>query len=146
MRKLTLLAAALAAVAALVAAPAGAATKTLTYKGKATNVAKDFNYGKVTVKRQGNKVTYVEIEAVTSSCTTGSILRTLVYSAKSKDHKITSGSNKIKGGKFAIKFLPVSDIDDDEITMSIKFSGSRATGSFSEEGLCNNEGVFSAKR
>jgi hypothetical protein len=145
MRKLLVLA--LVAVAAtVVSSPAGAATKVLTYKGKATNAAKDFNYGKVIVKRQGSKVTYVEIQSVTSSCTTGSILRTLVYSAKSKDHKVTSGSNKIKGGKFAIKFLPVSDIEDDEITMSIKFSGSKATGSFSEEGLCNNEGVFSAKR
>src|SRR5688500_2073817 len=83
----------------VVALPAGAATKTLTYKGQATSTDTSFKYGKVTIKRKGAKVDYIEIKAVSASCNGTSLLRTIVYRSTNKDHKIIKGSNEIKGGK-----------------------------------------------
>lgn len=143
MRKLTVLA---LLSAAFVAAPAGAATTALTYKGQATSTDRSFKYGKVTIKRKGTKVTNIEIKAVTANCSGQSLLRTIVFRAGNRDHKVISGSPTIKGGKMKLTFLPEASVEDVQDTIEIKFSGSKATGKFVEKGLCSAGGVFTAKR
>lgn len=131
---------------ALIAAPAGAATTAYTYKGQATNADKSFRYGKVTIKRKGAKVTNIEIKAVTANCSGQSLLRTIVFRDGNRDHKVISGSPKIKNGTMKLTFLPEASVEDVQDTIQIKFSGSKASGKFVEEGLCSAGGVFTAKR
>ena len=136
----------LIAVTALIAVPATAATKTHTYKGQATSVDPDFKYGKVTIKRKGARVAYVEIKAVTATCSGQALLRTIVYRHGSKEMKVLSGGSAIRGGKMKVKYLPEKTVEDAETTIQMTFNGSKVKGKFKEEGLCSDEGLFKAKR
>jgi hypothetical protein len=132
--------------AAIVAVPAGAATKASTYKGQATSLDRTFKFGKVTIKRTAKKVTYVEIKAVTAYCSGQPLLRTIVFKDGDPEMKVVSGSSRIKGGKMKVTFLPVADIEDAKAEIEISFSGKRASGKFQETGLCGDSGRFTAKQ
>ncbi len=133
------------ATAALVPA-VGEAAAGLTYKGKAKSLAGDFNYGPVTVKRKGSRVTRVKIEAVTATCPFGTTNRTIVFNPKDSGIKILSGSNKIRGGKMSVTYLPDETVEDQRTTLKLTFKGSRVTGRFSETDICVDKGKFTAKR
>jgi hypothetical protein len=136
---LVLLACAVAAVPALAAAFDGK------YTGKATNLAGDFKYGKVTVKVAKNKVTYLEIEAVTTSGCGG--FMDVVFAPKDPETQIIGGSAKIgANGGFKVKYRPVRSIEDQHTTIKARFSGGKVRGTFASTDLCVNEGRFSAKR
>ncbi len=126
----------------LLAAPALAATTT--FKGKATNLAGDFKYGKVTVKVAGNKVKRIEIESVTTTGCGG--FMTVVFADGYAGSKIIKGSNRIKNGRFSFTYQPTTDVEDQATLYKGRISGSRVTGTFESGDLCVNEGRFSAKR
>src|SRR5688572_12685715 len=110
----------------------GAAAGTQTYKGKAKSVAGDFQYGPVTVKRKASRVLRVKIEAVTATCPFGTTNRTIVFNPKDAGIKIVSGSNRIKGNKMSVVFLPDETVEDQKTTLKLTFKGAKATGRFSE--------------
>jgi hypothetical protein len=112
-----------------VAGLAGARTTAYTYKGTATGLDGKFRYGPATVKRTGDRVTSIEVKAVSATCAGTSLLRTIVYRSSSRSMKIVKGSNKVKSG-----------------VMSMTFSGKNANGQFNENGLCYDVGKFKAKR
>lgn len=128
--------------AAVLAAPALAATAT--YKGKATNLAADFNYGAVTVKTSGSKVKRIEIKSVTTTGCGG--FMTVVFADGFSGSKIVKGSNRIRNGRFNFTYMPATDVEDQTTVYKGKVSGSKVTGTFKSGGLCVNEGKFSAKR
>jgi hypothetical protein len=137
----------LAVMVAVAAVPAaGEAARSQSYKGKAESVAGDFDYGPVSVKRKGSRVLRVKIEAVTATCPFGTTNRTIVFNPKDSAIKILSGSNKIKGGKMSVTFLPDKTVEDQKTTLSLKFKGTKVTGKFSETDICVDEGKLSAKR
>lgn len=71
------------------AAPSGS------WKGKATNIDRDFNYGKVTFKVSGSKMTNLKIEAVTvSGCGgfTTLVIPKLTSQGQSLHRRISTGS------------------------------------------------------
>jgi hypothetical protein len=128
------------AVAFPLAAPAGAATQT--YRGQATSVDPGFRYGKVTVKRSGARVTFVEIKAVTAYCAGQPLLRTIVFRPSMQ---VVSGSNRISRATMRITYRPVRSAES-WTRLKIVFSGRRATGTFDETGLCTDRGRFTASR
>ena len=119
----------------IAASPAGAAKWT----GKATNLAGDFNYGKVTFTTSGSTMKNLKIEGVTTSgC--GGYKNVLVPKLK------------IKGGKFSATYVPVPGLND-VVRVQGSINGSKATGQFSEgpldiakPPLCQNKGKFTASR
>ena len=133
-------------VFALAPAGAGGASSTATYKGKAKSLVGDFEYGKVTVKRKGARVTRVKIEAVTATCPFGTTNRTIVFNPRDSAIQIMSGSNRIRGGRMTVTYRPDKTVEDQKTTLRVKFRGRRATGTFSETDICVDEGKFSARR
>jgi hypothetical protein len=140
----------LALVAVLIAAiappGAGGASSSGTYRGKAKSLVGDFRYGDVTVKRRGTRVTRVKIEAVTATCPFGTTNRTIVFNPRDTAIKILSGSNRIRGGRMAVTYLPDKTVEDQKTTLRVRFRGSRATGTFSETDICVDKGKFTARR
>lgn len=130
---------------ALLAATASAKAKTVTYKGKATNVAGDFEYGKASAKVKSSKLTYIKLDTVSASCGYGTILRLQLYDAKSKTMKITEGSNKVKNGKVRMSFKPDPELDA-TIKLDLKVSKSKVTGTVEESGVCTAAAKVSLKK
>lgn len=116
----------LALVATAVAAPSGV------WKGKATNMDRDFRYGKVSFRVSGSKMTNLKIEAVTVSGCGG--FTTLVIP------KLT-----IRGRRFTGAYQPVKGTDQ-IVSANGTFSGSTAEGTFSAGPLCRGAGRFTARR
>ena len=133
-------------VAALAPTTAGGAPTTITYKGKAKSLAGDFEYGDVTIKRKGSRVTRVKIEAVTATCPFGTTNRTIVFNPKDPAIQILTGSNKIRGGRMGVTYLPDKTVEDQKTTLRVKFRANRATGTFSETDICVDKGKFTARR
>lgn len=142
MRRIAPLLALLVLGAALLAGPAVAGQTTYTYRGQATSVDPSFRYGKVTLKRVGARVTFVEIKAVTAYCASQPLLRTIVYRP---GMQVVSGSNRISRGTMRITYRPVRSAES-WTRLKITFSGRRATGTFEETGLCTDRGRFTASR
>jgi hypothetical protein len=134
------------ALLALLALPAavGAAGVNGVYKGRATNMDRDFKYGKVTMRVRGGKVTKLEIEAVTTSGCGG--FMTVVFAPNDSETQITKGSARIRNGRLSVTYRPVRSIEDQTTTINARVRGGRATGTFESGDLCVNEGRFTAKR
>ena len=134
------------ALVALLALPStvGAASVDGTYKGRATNMDRDFRYGKVTMKVKRGKITYLEVEAVTTTGCNG--FMDVIFAPKDSETQIVSGSARIRGGRFSVKYRPVRDIEDQTTTMKGRVRGGKVTGTFKSGDLCVNEGRFTAKR
>lgn len=124
---------------------AQSAAATRVYKGKATSLAGDFKYGKVVAKVKGSKLTHLKVEAVTSACYSGTILRTHVYNANDKTMKVLEGSNRVKSGKLHLIFQPDPTVED-MITLDLKVSSSKVTGTSTEEGVCAGAAKLKATR
>ncbi len=124
---------------------AGAAAATRVYKGKATNLAGDFKYGKVLAKVKGSKLTQLKVEAVTSTCYSGTILRTHVYNSSDKTMQVLEGSNRVKSGKLHLIFKPDPTVED-MITLDLKVGSRKVTGTSVEEGVCAGAAKLKAKR
>ena len=135
---LVLLACSVAAVPALAASFDG------TYKGQAKSLESDFRYGKVTVKVKNNKVTYLEIESVTTTGCGG--FMTVVFAPNDPETQITKGSARIRNGRLSVTYRPVRDIEDQTTTIRARVTKSKVTGTFESGDLCGNEGRFSARR
>lgn len=133
---------ALAGVVAL-AAPA-AAGPARTYTGKATSTDRTFNYGKVTVRTSGAKVTLVKIEAVTTTGCGG--FMSVIFSPATKGTQIVKGSATLKGGRLAVTYRPDASVKDQTTELKATITGSTATGTFRSGSLCVNAGRFSARR
>lgn len=126
MRKIaTVVLTSLALIATAEAAPSGS------WRGKATNMARDFNYGKVTFRTSGKRMTNLKIEAVTVSGCGG--FTTLVIP------RLT-----IKGRRFTGAYQPVKGVDQ-IVSANGTFSGSIAKGTFSAGPLCRGAGRFTAR-
>jgi hypothetical protein len=135
---------ALSAVALLVSS-ATAKSSSVTYKGKATNIAGDFNYGPAKATVKSSKLTYLKLDSVSASCGYGTILRVQIYNATSKDMKITKGSNKVKNGKVKMTFRPDPELEAD-IALDLKVTSSKVTGTVKESGVCTAEAKVSLKK
>ncbi|CAN5643337.1 hypothetical protein BH10ACT11_BH10ACT11_07140 [soil metagenome] len=128
----------------LIAVPASAGTAG-TYKGKATSMDRDFNYGKVTMKVRGGKVTSLVIEGVTTSGCGG--FMDVVFAPKDRDTKIVKGSARIKThDRLSVTYRPLRSIEDQVTTIKAHFTGSKVSGTFKSGTLCNNRGRFTAKK
>lgn len=130
------------AVLAAAAFLAAGATPALAarWTGKATNLAGDFNYGKVTFTTSGSTMKNLVIEGVTTSGCGG-------YKS------VIVPKLKIRGGKFSASYFPLGRSYNDVILVSGTIRGSKATGRFSEgphdpakPPLCQNKGKFTASR
>ena len=133
----------LAGLALALAAPAVAGTAG-TYKGKATSMDRDFKYGGVKMKVRGGKVTSLVIKAVTTTGCGG--FMDVVFAPKDPETQIVEGSAKLSGGRLAVTYRPVADVEDQTTEIRARVRGSRVTGTFSSGSLCGNEGRFTAKR
>jgi hypothetical protein len=130
---------------AVCAVPALAAGFNGTYKGQAKSLESDFRYGKVTVRVKNNKLTFLKIEAVTTTGCGG--FMDVVFAPSDPETQIIGGSAKIKpGGKFTVKYRPVKDIEDQDTFINATFKGGKVTGKFESMSLCSNAGRFTAKR
>ena len=143
MRRLTITAALVLTGAATLAAPATAGPS-VTYKGRATNMDRDFRYGSVRVVVRDGRVRKVTIESVTTSGCGG--FMTVVFAPGDPDTKILTGSTRIRGGRFSVKYQPEPSVDDQTTTMRARITRSSVTGTFSSGDLCVNEGRFTARR
>ena len=134
------------ALLALLALPAsvGAAGTAGTYKGRATNMDRDFRYGKVTMKVKAGKVTYLEIQSVTTTGCGG--FMSVIFAPNDSETQIVEGSARIRNGRFSVKYRPVRDIEDQTTTMKGRVRGGKVTGTFKSGDLCVNAGRFTAKR
>jgi hypothetical protein len=134
------------ALAALLALPAtvGAAGVNGTYKGRATNMDRDFKYGKVTMRVRGGKVSKLEIQAVTTTGCGG--FMDVVFAPNYSGTQILKGSARIRNGRLSVTYRPVSDVEDQTTTINARVRGGRVTGTFKSGDLCVNEGRFTAKR
>ena len=141
MRRLLVLATLLAALG--LAAPATAGTAG-TYKGRATNLDRDFRYGAVTMKVRAGKVTSLVIKAVTTTGCGG--FMDVVFAPKDPETQIVKGSARISGGRLSVTYRPVRSIEDQTTKISARLSGSKVTGTFASGTLCGNEGRFTARR
>ncbi|MDQ3739990.1 MAG: hypothetical protein M3389_03505 [Actinomycetota bacterium] len=137
---------ALLALLALLALPAGvgAAGVNGTYKGRATNMDRDFRYGKVTMRVRAGRVTKLEIESVTTTGCGG--FMTVVFAPNDSETQIVSGSARIRNGRLSVTYRPVRDVEDQVTTIKARVSGGRVTGTFKSGDLCVNEGRFTARR
>ena len=133
----------LAGLAFSFAAPALAGTAG-TYKGKATSMARDFDYGAVTMKVRGGRVTSLVIKAVTTTGCGG--FMDVVFAPGDSETEIVSGSAKLSGGRLSVTYRPVADIEDQTTEIKARIRGSRVTGTFASGTLCGNEGRFTAKK
>jgi major membrane immunogen (membrane-anchored lipoprotein) len=142
MRLRSLLVVVVAAAAAAV--PAFAARPNGTYRGKATNLDRDFHYGKVTVRVKNNKVRFLKIEAVTTTGCGG--FMDVVFAPGDPATKIIGGSTTIKNGRFSVRYLPYDEVEDQSTSITAKFSGGRVTGTFASGSICGNAGRFTATK
>jgi major membrane immunogen (membrane-anchored lipoprotein) len=131
-------------VAAAVAVPAHAAGPNGNYRGKATSLDRDFNYGKVTVRVKNNKVRFLKIEAVTTTGCGG--FMDVVFAPDDPATKIIGGSATIKNGRFSVKYLPYDEVEDQSTSITARFSGGKVTGTFESGSICGNAGRFTAKK
>ncbi|MBJ7457804.1 MAG: hypothetical protein JHD02_01315 [Thermoleophilaceae bacterium] len=129
----------------LFASTAEAASKTVTYKGKATAINSDFSYGAAKAKVRSSKLSYLKLDSVSASCGYSTILRVQVYDAASKVMKITKGSNKVKNGKVKMSFMPDPDLDA-TIELDLKVSSSKVTGTVKESGVCTASAKVNLRR
>lgn len=130
--------------AAVVAVPAQAASPNGTYRGKATNLDRDFNYGKVTVRVKNSRVRFLKIEAVTTTGCGG--FMDVVFAPDDPETKIIGGSARIKNGRFTVKYRPVGSVESQDTFITARFKAGRVTGRFESMSLCSNAGRFTAKR
>ena len=125
------------------AAPASAGTAG-TYKGRATNMARDFNYGAVTVRVRAGRVTSVVIKAVTTTGCGG--FMDVVFAPRDPETRVVRGSAKLVNGRLSVTYRPVKSIEDQTTRLTARLRGSRITGTFESGGLCVNAGRFTARR
>ena len=125
------------------AAPA-VAGPSATYRGRATNMDRDFRYGKVKVVVRDARVRNVTIEAVTTSGCGG--FMTLVFAPSDPETQIVSGSAKVRNGRFVVKYRPVRSIEDQTTEIRARVTKRSITGTFASGDLCGNEGRFTARR
>ncbi|HEX8205751.1 MAG TPA: hypothetical protein VF587_06815 [Solirubrobacteraceae bacterium] len=131
-------------VAALgLAAPAVAGTSG-TYKGRATNMDRDFKYGKVTMKVRGGKVTSLAIKAVTTTGCGG--FMDVIFAPNDPETQIVSGSARLRSGRLSVTYRPVKSIEDQTTTIRARVKGGKVTGTFKSGDLCVNEGRFTARK
>lgn len=126
------------------AIPAQAAGPDGTYRGQAKSLQSDFRYGKVIVKVKRSKVTYLEIEGVTTTGCGGYM--DVVFAPNDPDTQIIGGSAKIRNGRFTVKYRPSRDIEDQDTFIKARFRGGRVSGTFESMSLCQNAGRFTATR
>ena len=141
MRRLLALLTLLAALGLTAPASAGTAG---TYRGKATNMDRDFNYGKVSMKVRAGKVTSLVIQAVTTTGCGG--FMDVVFAPSDPETKIVKGSARVRDGRISVTYRPVEDIEDQTTTIRARIKGTRVTGTFESGDLCGNAGRFSARR
>ena len=136
----------LIALLALLALPTtvGAAAVDGTYKGRATNMDRDFRYGKVTMRVRSGKVTKLAIESVTTTGCGG--FMSVIFAPNDPETQIVEGSARIRRGRLSVKYRPVRDIEDQTTTIKARVRGGRVTGTFASGDLCSNGGRFTAKR
>lgn len=103
-----------------------------TWRGTSTNMSGNFNYGRVSFKVSGKRIRNFIVEGVTTSGCGG-------YK------NVVVPRINIKNGKFSAVYTPIPGIND-KIRVKGKFSGTKATGTFSEGPLCSNAGKFKATR
>jgi hypothetical protein len=133
---------ALATLAALALAVPAEAGPTVTYKGQAKSLKGDFRYGKVRFVVRDSRVRRVTIESVTTTGCGG--FMTLVFAPSSA--KIVSGSTRIRGGRFSVKYRPEPSVEDQTTTIKARVRGRTVTGTFASGTLCGNAGRFTARR
>lgn len=121
----------LVALVAIPVAEAIAAPKSGTWTGKATNMTRDVDYGKVTFTVKGKTIRNLKIESVTTDGCGG--LKSVIVP------KLTITGNRFKGS-----YQPVAGVDD-IIVVHGTFKGTTAKGTFNEGPLCENAGRFTAK-
>lgn len=102
------------------------------WQGSSTNTAGNFKYGKVTFARKGNTIKNFIIEGVTTIGCRG-------YKG------VVVPKIKVRRNKFLTSYTPVPGVND-VIVVSVKVSGNKVSGTFSEGPLCSNAGKFTAKR
>jgi hypothetical protein len=136
------LTAALAVVTALGLAAPAVAGRSVTYKGQARSMNSDFRYGKVRIVVRDARVRRITIESVTTTGCGG--FMTLVFAPSSA--KIVSGSTRIRGGRFSVKYRPEPSVEDQATTIKARFRGRSVTGTFASGDLCVNRGRFTARR
>jgi hypothetical protein len=134
----------LSLLAALALASPASASVAGTYKGKATSMDRDVNYGKVTMKVRGGAVTSLVIEAVTTTGCGG--FMDVVFAPKDSETEIVKGSAKIRNGRLSVTYRPVKSVEDQTTTLKARVTGSKVTGTFESGELCGNAGRFSAKK
>ncbi len=125
------------------AAPAAAGTAG-TYKGKATNMDRDFNYGSVTMKVRAGKVTSLVIKAVTTTGCAG--FMDVVFAPRDPETDIIVGSARLRDGRLSVTYRPVKSVEEQSTTIRARISGSKVTGTFESGGLCDNGGRFTARK
>ena len=133
---------ALVATAAL-AAPANAGP-TVTYRGQARSLESDFRYGKVRITVRDNRVRRIVIESVTTTGCGG--FMNVVFAPSDPDLEIVSGSTRIRGGRFSVKYRPTKDVEDQTTQIRARITRRSATGTFKSGDLCENAGRFTARR
>jgi hypothetical protein len=141
MRRTLLSLALLAALALAVPAEAGTAG---TYKGRATNMDRDFKYGKVTMKVRAGKVTSLKIESVTTTGCGG--FMSVIFAPNDPETQIVKGSARLRDGRLSVTYRPVRDIEDQTTTIKARIVGSKVTGTFASGDMCVNEGRFTARK
>jgi hypothetical protein len=122
----------------------GAATSAGNYRGKATSTDGRFNYGKVTMKVRGTRVTSLKIDAVTTTGCGG--FMTLVFAPSDRATQITKGSATLRNGRLSVTYRPDKSVEDQTTTISARIRGGKVSGTFRSGALCGNEGRFTAKR
>ncbi len=126
-------------------APAtAAAVPSGTYKGRATNMDRDFRYGKVRVVVRNDRIRRVLIESVTTTGCGG--FMTVVFAPKDPETQIVKGSARLRSGRLSVTYRPVRDIEDQTTTIKARIVGSKVTGTFASGDLCVNEGRFTARK
>ena len=127
----------------LLAAPA-AAGPSVTYKGQAKSLESDFRYGKVRLTVRDNRVTRIVIESVTTTGCGG--FMSVVFAPNDPDLEMVSGSTRIRGGRFRVKYRPTKDVEDQTTEIRARITRRSATGTFASGKLCVNDGRFTARR
>lgn len=130
-------------LAAALAAPATAGTS-LTYKGRATSMDRDFRYGAVRVVIRDGRVRSLKIEAVTTTGCGG--FMTLVFAPSDPETQIVSGSARVRDGRLNVTYRPVRSVEDQTTRIRARVTSSTITGTFLSGDLCVNEGRFTARR
>ena len=134
----------LALVAAAALAAPAAAGPSVTYKGQARSTDSDFRYGKVRIVVRDRRVTRIVIESVTTTGCGG--FMNVVFAPSDRDLQIVSGSVRVRNGRFAVKYRPTKDVEDQTTEIRARITSRSATGTFESGDLCVNAGRFTARR